>query len=30
MRDATDVSDFRDKLLFGRHHIGDSGAGGGG
>ena len=29
MRDATDVSDFRDKLLFGRHHIGDSGAGGG-
>jgi len=29
MRDATDVADFRDKLLFGRHHIGDSGAGGG-
>jgi nitrite reductase (NADH) large subunit len=29
MRDATDVSDFRDKLLFGRHHIGDSGSGGG-
>ncbi len=29
MRDGTDVSDFRDKLLFGRHHIGDSGAGGG-
>ena len=29
MRDATDVSDFRDKLLFGRHHLGDSGAGGG-
>jgi nitrite reductase (NADH) large subunit len=29
MRDATDVSEFRDKLLFGRHHIGDSGAGGG-
>jgi nitrite reductase (NADH) large subunit len=29
MRDATDVSDFRDKLLFGRHHVGDSGAGGG-
>jgi nitrite reductase (NADH) large subunit len=29
MRDGTDVSDFRDKLLFGRNHIGDSGAGGG-
>ncbi|OYY95470.1 MAG: nitrite reductase large subunit [Hydrogenophilales bacterium 28-61-23] len=29
MRDATDVTDFRDKLLFGRHHVGDSGAGGG-
>ena len=29
MREGTDVSDFRDKLLFGRHHIGDSGAGGG-
>jgi nitrite reductase (NADH) large subunit len=29
MRDGTDVADFRDKLLFGRHHIGDSGAGGG-
>jgi len=29
MRDGTDVSDFRDKLLFGRHHVGDSGAGGG-
>jgi len=29
MRDGTDVSDYRDKLLFGRHHIGDSGAGGG-
>ena len=29
MRDGTDVSNFRDKLLFGRHHIGDSGAGGG-
>jgi nitrite reductase (NADH) large subunit len=29
LRDGTDVSDYRDKLLFGRHHIGDSGAGGG-
>ncbi|MEZ5541327.1 MAG: nitrite reductase large subunit NirB [Pseudomonadota bacterium] len=29
MRDGTDVSDYRDRLLFGRHHIGDSGAGGG-
>ena len=29
MRDGTDVSAWRDKLLFGRHHIGDSGAGGG-
>ncbi len=29
MRDGTDVSGIRDKLLFGRHHIGDSGAGGG-
>jgi len=29
MRDGTDVSDYREKLLFGRHHIGDSGAGGG-
>jgi nitrite reductase (NADH) large subunit len=29
MRDGNDVSDYRDKLLFGRHHIGDSGAGGG-
>ena len=29
MRDGTDVSDYRDTLLFGRHHIGDSGAGGG-
>jgi nitrite reductase (NADH) large subunit len=27
MRDATDVSDIRDKLLFGRHHLGDSGHG---
>jgi nitrite reductase (NADH) large subunit len=27
MRDGTDVSDFRDKLLFGRHHLGDSGHG---
>ena len=29
MRDGTDVSDFRDKLLFGRSHLGDSGHGGG-
>ena len=29
MRDGTDVAGIRDKLLFGRHHIGDSGAGGG-
>ena len=29
MRDGTDVSDYRDRLLFGRHHLGDSGAGGG-
>ena len=29
LREGTDVSEFRDKLLFGRHHIGDSGAGGG-
>ena len=29
MRDGTSVGDYRDKLLFGRHHIGDSGAGGG-
>ena len=29
MREHTDVSGFRDKLLFGRHHIGDSGCGGG-
>ncbi len=29
MRDGTNVADFRDKLLFGRHHLGDSGAGGG-
>jgi len=29
MRDGTDISGYRDKLLFGRHHIGDSGAGGG-
>jgi len=28
MRDSTNVADFRDKLLFGRSHIGDSGAGG--
>lgn len=27
MRDATDVSDFRDKLLFGQAHLGDSGHG---
>ncbi|MDP2432106.1 MAG: nitrite reductase large subunit NirB [Pseudomonadota bacterium] len=27
MRDHTDVSDFRDKLLFGRNHLGDSGHG---
>ena len=27
MRDGTDVSDFRDKLLFGRNHLGDSGHG---
>ncbi len=29
LRDGTDISDFRNKLLFGRHHIGDSGTGGG-
>jgi nitrite reductase (NADH) large subunit len=29
MRDGTNVAGYRDKLLFGRHHIGDSGAGGG-
>ena len=29
MRDGTNVADFRDKLLFGRHHLGDSGACGG-
>ncbi len=29
MRDGTNVADFRDKLLFGRSHIGDSGCGGG-
>ncbi|HHM04913.1 MAG TPA: NAD(P)/FAD-dependent oxidoreductase [Gammaproteobacteria bacterium] len=28
MRDGTDVSDFREALLFGQHHIGDSGHGG--
>ena len=27
MRDGTDVSDIRDKLLFGRSHLGDSGHG---
>ncbi|MEA3243572.1 MAG: nitrite reductase large subunit NirB [Pseudomonadota bacterium] len=27
MRDGTDVSDFRDKLLFGQAHLGDSGHG---
>ena len=27
MRDNTDVSDFRDKLLFGQAHLGDSGHG---
>jgi nitrite reductase (NADH) large subunit len=27
MRDATDVSDFRDNLLFGQAHLGDSGHG---
>jgi nitrite reductase (NADH) large subunit len=27
LRDGTDISDFRDKLLFGRHHVGDSGHG---
>ena len=27
MRDGTDVADFRDKLLFGRHHLGDAGHG---
>jgi nitrite reductase (NADH) large subunit len=29
MRDGNDVSDYRDRLLFGRHHIGDSGNCGG-
>jgi nitrite reductase (NADH) large subunit len=27
LRDGTDVSGFRDRLLFGRHHVGDSGHG---
>jgi nitrite reductase (NADH) large subunit len=27
MRDATDISDFREKLLFGQAHLGDSGHG---
>ena len=27
MRDGTDVSDFREHLLFGQHHLGDSGHG---
>jgi nitrite reductase (NADH) large subunit len=27
MRDGTDISDFRDRILFGRHHLGDSGHG---
>jgi nitrite reductase (NADH) large subunit len=27
MRDGTDISDFRDKLLFGQAHLGDSGHG---
>ena len=27
MRDETDISDFRDKLLFGQAHLGDSGHG---
>ncbi len=29
LRDETDVSDFRDSLMFGQAHIGDSGHGGG-
>ncbi|MBI5449791.1 MAG: NAD(P)/FAD-dependent oxidoreductase [Gammaproteobacteria bacterium] len=28
LRDGTDVSDFRDRLMFGQAHIGDSGHGG--
>ncbi len=28
MKDGTDVSDFRDTLMFGQHHLGDSGHGG--
>ncbi|MCG6867279.1 MAG: nitrite reductase large subunit NirB [Gammaproteobacteria bacterium] len=28
MREETDISDFRDRILFGRHHLGDSGHGG--
>ncbi len=28
MRSGTDVSEIRDKLLFGQHHLGDSGHGG--
>ena len=28
LRDGTDISDFRDNLLFGQAHIGDSGTGG--
>ncbi|MBI3774261.1 MAG: NAD(P)/FAD-dependent oxidoreductase [Gammaproteobacteria bacterium] len=27
MRDGTDVSDFRENLLFGQHHLGDAGHG---
>ncbi len=27
LRDGTSIRDFRDKLLFGRHHLGDSGHG---
>ena len=28
MRDGTDVTDFRENLLFGQAHVGDSGVGG--
>jgi nitrite reductase (NADH) large subunit len=28
LRDQTDVSDFREHLMFGQHHLGDSGHGG--
>ncbi|MEA3412804.1 MAG: nitrite reductase large subunit NirB [Pseudomonadota bacterium] len=28
MREGTDISDFRDRILFGQHHLGDSGHGG--